>query len=305
MKIKTLLLALMLAFAPVLYAADGVLFTTPKQTPLGSGAVIAGAQVFFYTAGTTTKQNTYTTAALSVAHSNPVIADADGKLAPIFLKPSLGDYKIVITTSSDSDTPIAPIDTVDNYPVTKSASLIVVNDSGGFLTATDVEAALAEIFETPSATTRRVLELATQSEVDAGTDAVRALTPSTLDGILTGENGTFVATWVGFTTSPTTTWNYNKVGKQVTIHANAAFTATSNSALFESGATDVPVLLRPSESEVKGIYIIEDNGVTQLGVIRINSAGKVFFRSDVVGAVFTTSGNKGHTGDLCFTYLLD
>ena len=161
MKIKTLLLALMLAFAPVLYAADGILFTTPKQTPLGSGAVIAGAQVFFYTAGTTTKQNTYTTAALSTPHANPVIADAEGKLAAIFLKPSLGDYKIVITTSSDSDPPIAPIDTVDNYPVldtvanlastsnAKGASLIGVEDSAGSFVGTDIEAVLSEIIARP------------------------------------------------------------------------------------------------------------------------------------------------------------
>jgi len=66
------------------------------------------------------------------------------------------------------------------------ASLVAIEDSGGFYTAAQVEAALAEIFATPSATTRRLLELATQAEVDAGTDAVRAVTPATLRSMLNG-----------------------------------------------------------------------------------------------------------------------
>ena len=114
--LTALLLSLTLVFAPIAQAADGVLFNVPKQTPFATGAVISGAKVFFYQNGTTTKQNTYTTAALTTPHANPVVADANGKLPAIFLDPSLPDYKVVITTSTDTDPPLSPIDTVDNYP---------------------------------------------------------------------------------------------------------------------------------------------------------------------------------------------
>jgi len=132
MKFRILFAALFLALAPITYAVNnGLLFNTPKQTPFGSGAVIAGGKIFFYTAGTTTKQNTYTTAALATPHTNPVVADADGKFAAIFLDPGLGDYKVVITTAADSDPPIAAIDTVDNYPVVTAQ--VVIEGTAPFL----------------------------------------------------------------------------------------------------------------------------------------------------------------------------
>ncbi len=104
--------------------ADGRLFSIPKQTAFSSGVVSNGGQVFFYEPGGSTKRNSYTTAALSVAHSNPVVADAYGKLPAIFFDPALGDVKYVHAPSTDSDPPIAPIDTVDNYPVISSQSQI-------------------------------------------------------------------------------------------------------------------------------------------------------------------------------------
>ena len=50
---------------------------------------LSGARWFFYATGTTTPQATYTTAALSVAHPNPVVADAGGQFPAIYFDSSL------------------------------------------------------------------------------------------------------------------------------------------------------------------------------------------------------------------------
>lgn len=45
---------------------------------------LAGAKWYFYATGTTTPLSVYTTAALNVAHANPVVADSGGQFAPIY-----------------------------------------------------------------------------------------------------------------------------------------------------------------------------------------------------------------------------
>lgn len=66
------------------------------------------------------------------------------------------------------------------------ASLIGVEDAAANFTGTDLEAVLAELaaVSVASATTTAegIIELATQTEVNTGTDAVRAVTPSTYAG---------------------------------------------------------------------------------------------------------------------------
>ena len=91
----------------------GSLFIQPWQSPLNTGVVMPGAKLFFYIATTATKQNTYTTSALSTPHSNPVVADGNGRFAAIWLDPELA-YKVVLTTTGDSDPPVAAILTEDN-----------------------------------------------------------------------------------------------------------------------------------------------------------------------------------------------
>src|SRR5690348_16623478 len=62
---------------------------------------LAGSKLYFYVTGTTTPQATYTDEALLVPSSNPVVADASGVFAPIYLDPSLPSYRVKFTTSAD------------------------------------------------------------------------------------------------------------------------------------------------------------------------------------------------------------
>lgn len=76
------------------------IFQLPKATQIDSSVrVVPGAKANFYVTGTTTFQNTYTDAALTIPSSNPVVADANGVFAPIYLDPTLV-YKLTLTTSA-------------------------------------------------------------------------------------------------------------------------------------------------------------------------------------------------------------
>jgi hypothetical protein len=77
------------------------LFRLPKATQVTPATVVSpGAKLNFFVTGTTTRQDTYTTSALSVAHPNPVVADSAGVFPAVYLDPSLV-YKLTLTTSSD------------------------------------------------------------------------------------------------------------------------------------------------------------------------------------------------------------
>src|SRR3954470_17188760 len=78
------------------------LFKLPKNTNIDSSVrVTPGAKAYFYATTTTTPRDTYTTSALSVAHPNPVVADANGVFPAIYLDPSL-IYKLTLNTSADA-----------------------------------------------------------------------------------------------------------------------------------------------------------------------------------------------------------
>ncbi len=94
----------------------GSLVVLARQSPLNGGTTVPGAQLFVYDAGTTTKRSIYTTSALSVQHSNPVVADANGRFAAVWINPDSGSYKTVLASASDTDPPASPFWTEDNIP---------------------------------------------------------------------------------------------------------------------------------------------------------------------------------------------
>lgn len=76
-----------------------------------NGNPAAGYQLFTYAAGTSTKLNTYSDAALATAHTNPVILDSAGR-AVLFL--SATTYRFVLATPSDTDPPTSPVQDWDD-----------------------------------------------------------------------------------------------------------------------------------------------------------------------------------------------
>lgn len=96
------------------------LFIPPSKALDANANPYAGAKWFFYATGTTTPQTVYTTSALSVAHSNPVVADSSGKFANIYFNPALV-YRGVLKNADESVT-LHDIDPVNSGIVSQLAS---------------------------------------------------------------------------------------------------------------------------------------------------------------------------------------
>ena len=95
---------------------------------------LPGAKLYFYISGTTTPQNTYQDVALATPHANPVIADSSGYFAPIYLNPSLPNYRMKLTTSAD-----VLIVQYDDIPATGSTGQdLLLSKAGASLTLEDL-----------------------------------------------------------------------------------------------------------------------------------------------------------------------
>lgn len=110
-----------------------------------SGNPLTGGKIYTYAAGTTTNQATYTTSAGNVAHSNPIILDAAGRVpgGEIWLTDGL-QYKFVLKTSTD--TSIATYDNIIGINSTAATDAEQVSYQPPFTgsVATNVEAKLAQ-----------------------------------------------------------------------------------------------------------------------------------------------------------------
>ena len=94
--------------------SKGTPFFLLEQTPFSAGQSLPGAKLYFYQTGTTTAQSVYTTPDLTVAHSNPVVADANGFFADIYLDPDASaEYRVRLDTSADVQ--VWQIDDVPRY----------------------------------------------------------------------------------------------------------------------------------------------------------------------------------------------
>ena len=101
----------------------GILLPTPVFRAVdGSGAPMAGARLQVYLTGTTTPASVYASSALTTPLSNPVVADAGGLFAPIYLDPSV-THRVQLQTSGG--TVVRDIDPVSTSVV--EASLAQVN----------------------------------------------------------------------------------------------------------------------------------------------------------------------------------
>lgn len=90
------------------------LFTGPQFVALSAlNTPLPGAKLTFTQTGTSTPQNVYQDLALTVPHANPVVANGAGVFAKIYLDPSLPNYRVLLTDSSNVTQPGYPI---DDYP---------------------------------------------------------------------------------------------------------------------------------------------------------------------------------------------
>lgn len=76
------------------------IYSSPRSREFTTaGTVLAGGKLYFYVAGTTTPATVYTSSALSVAHSHPILADTSGLFPAVWLSANVS-YDITCKNSA-------------------------------------------------------------------------------------------------------------------------------------------------------------------------------------------------------------
>lgn len=270
-----------------------------------------GDKLYFFQTGTTTPQNTYSDAGLTTPHDNPVEADAGGEFPVIYLNPSLPDYRVRLTDSSDvqvwqKDNIAATAAESTSYRIKSALPTLIIEEtdastdegkwkiksSGGVLTMSLLDD--AEATETPFLTVTRTGDTVDSVEIA---------------GDSSGESGSFTATLTGFSGTVTGTVNYQRTGDIVMLCAPSAISGTSNTtSLVLSG---IPVALRPSSTAVGFVTCTINAGNSgRLSIASISSAGEITFEiySSITASPsssgFTNTGTKGLQAGWSLSYLL-
>ena len=121
------------------------LFNTPKPQFHVLGEPASGYKLFSYEAGTTTKLDTFTTAAGDIANTNPIVLDSDGYPPSSIYTTDNTAYKFVLAPSTDTDPPASPVWTEDNVLTDFDATRITFTQDGTGAVETTVDAKLNEM----------------------------------------------------------------------------------------------------------------------------------------------------------------
>lgn len=151
------------------------------------------------------------------------------------------------------------------------------------------------------------------------TDGTRTLTfdGSANDVDQVHESGSFTVTWGnGFTTSPSSTARWQRIGKMVFVTLSG-FTATSNATSFASNTNDIPASITPAADQLCDSTGAIDNSATTLiapitvevsatnrsiTLHRVSTDGISRTHYLNTGASWTNSGTKGLDGEVHFQY---
>lgn len=145
-------------------------FFSPQFTVLdGNGDPISGAKLYFYAAGTTTPQSTFSDFGLTTPNTNPVVANARGEFGAIFLQSF--DYKVVCTDSDDQtlwerDNYTPATGSIDGSDLGLGADEILYGTGGSTATTTLTSYARSLIDDASAAAARTTLGLGDVAVLD-------------------------------------------------------------------------------------------------------------------------------------------
>lgn len=298
--------AILLLVGASAWAQTGQVMPPPVFTAYDSnGDPCSGCKLFSYAAGTTTKQNTYTTSALSVTNSNPIVLDSAGR-ATVFVNPTLS-YKFVLAPASDTDPPASPIYTVDSVvgPFSGVVSITAANTRGLQISRTSADAGLSIQSSGGSGKTYGIVSntsggLLIRDDSD-GTPSMQWLgdnLTATLTGTFTISGGLFAADGFG-----THTFSAGGTGTQ-RLQVRNTTSGTGNQASLDIGNNSTATLGRfvalssaftPSGYSLASGVVLEGNGAGGLSLAASDAAGDVRLYAGGSGTARLTVDDTGLT----------
>jgi len=299
----------------------GNLYQFPRAIAFDVGVVQPGARLTFTATNTTTPQNTYTDIALTVAHANPVVANSEGLFAPIYLDPSLPDYRVNYTDSFD-----VLIYQDDDVPAGQGGDSLTLTGVAPFFDIVESDAAANNTTWRVQANSEQLLiqvandaltlftNILTVDRIEQTVDIVNFL-PTNLqhngNTIPAITNGSFTATLTGYAVNPTGTMHYEIVGNLCTIiNKTTQIASTSNANTFTM--TILPAVCTPTIA-VDGVCVLLDQGGVRQGGYTISALATTmtFIIQDYSANtgnmqtnLFETSGSKGLDEGWQVSYLL-
>jgi hypothetical protein len=110
-----------------------------------------------------------------------------------------------------------------------------------------------------------------------------------LSGKLYAPAQSYTGTGTGFTTTPTNTIVFSRIGETVTLSfTNISGVSNSTAFTITGGSVDMrPGTLRQC------VVAVEDNGIALMGIVRVNTSGTIDVYAGAGNLAFTASGNKG------------
>jgi hypothetical protein len=216
---------------------------------------LAGSKLTFTQTGTTTPQNTYQNEVLSTPHANPVVADAAGVFAPIYLDPTLPSYRVRWTTAADvliyqADGVPSNQNTSTGSRIESTAPQLLLYDTDGTSNQrkfairvignqlnigawNDAENSFSSFMRIEGGASQRLV-LDSTTTVDDGVTEVALPYPV---------SGTFTGTLTGYASGPTGTVSYKVMSGIVTLWVVLDVTGTSNANTLTM--TGLPTVVRP------------------------------------------------------------
>lgn len=279
------------------------LLTLPLAVPLSSaGLLLPGAKLSFFVTATSTPQPVYRDIGLITAHTQPVEANGAGVFDPIYLDPSLPNYRILLTDSANVTLPGYPIDNVPSNQNTSQQFRLKATAPSITFEETDASSGNQK-WRIRANAEKLLIELLSDDEGTAATIAELSragITPGSLDfagqflkvngkNTATQDGGSVTATLTGMTTTTQLSVNWRRSGSKYALYVPSLFAGTSNStAMTMTGLSGILPFSQGGTSLIR----VRDNGVDVLGTASVN-ASNITFGVGAAGGNFTGSGQKG------------
>lgn len=262
------------------------LLIPPFRALDASGNPYSGAKLYFYASpGTTTPVDVYTTAALSVTHANPVVADAGGKFANIYGSSAVA-YRAVMKDSADAVTlhDFDPINAGSSSMVSSidvSGGTTGLSFSGGPVTSTGTITAAGTLAVANGGTGSTTASGARSSLGAAASGANTDITALDQDVTITA-TGTIASTSIGFRGMPLSgqtqgsiiTLALSDAGKRV-ANTTGGWTIPANASV--AFPTDTVIVLHNNSTLTQTVAITTDTltltGSTTTGTRTIAANG--------------------------------